>query len=105
MYLISLSPHCSELFVDQVFTTTNVDDETFKATKPYFSERELVEITIMVGMYRMLAGFLNTFAIPMEEVTDNFNSPLVMLVINLELMFYYQRKGIVEQFYHFFLKI
>ncbi len=60
------------LFVDQVFTTTNVDDETFKATKPYFSERELVEITMMVGMYRMLAGFLNTFAIPMEEVTDNF---------------------------------
>ena len=53
-------------------TTTNVDDETVKATKPYFSERELVEITMMVGMYRMLAGFLNTFAIPMEEVTDNF---------------------------------
>jgi alkylhydroperoxidase family enzyme len=53
---------CDELVVDHC-----VGAETWSALSRRFDERALIEIALVVGHYQMLAGFLNSAGLPLEE--------------------------------------
>lgn len=52
---------------DEVCTTDNVSDETWGNLKKRWSDSELVELLLLVGFYRMTAGFLNGAGVEIEE--------------------------------------
>merc|ERR1719160_2080201 len=59
-------------FVDELLHTVTVSDETFDKTARHFSNREIVELTMIPGFYRMLAGYVNVMRIPHEEAAPSF---------------------------------
>ena len=52
---------------DELFADDRVSDATWAALAERWAPSELVELVTMVGFYRMLAGFLNTFDVPLED--------------------------------------
>ena len=52
---------CDELCLHNV-----VQADTWQAMSEHWAQPELVEILVLVGHYRMLAGFLNSVALPLE---------------------------------------
>lgn len=57
-------------YVIELLENVCVSDETFDAVARHLSRREIIEITMMPGQYRMLAGFLNAMKIPVVSVVD-----------------------------------
>jgi len=53
--------------VDELCTLDCITDATWSELAARFDEPTLVEITFLVGMYRMLAGFLNSAGVALDE--------------------------------------
>jgi 4-carboxymuconolactone decarboxylase len=45
-------------FTDELLETVDVSDEVWSETAQYFSTAQLIELTMLGGLYRMIAGFL-----------------------------------------------
>ena len=53
-------------FADELCQTNTVSDATWTAMAARFSETELIEVTMLVGFYRLVAGTLNTLGIELD---------------------------------------
>jgi 4-carboxymuconolactone decarboxylase len=53
-------------FVDEVLDQVDVSDETWRAACRYWSDAQVIELTMLVGFYRMVAGFLNAVRVERE---------------------------------------
>ena len=49
--------------VDELHATHDVSDETWSAVGAHLSDRELIELVLLVGHYEMLATFITTLRI------------------------------------------
>ncbi|HVM54526.1 MAG TPA: carboxymuconolactone decarboxylase family protein [Acidimicrobiales bacterium] len=54
-------------FADELCQTNTVTDATWAALAARFDEQQLIELTILVGFYRLVAGALNTLAVELDE--------------------------------------
>jgi 4-carboxymuconolactone decarboxylase len=54
-------------FADELCQTNTVSDATWHALAPRFSEEQLIELTMLVGFYRLVAGTLNTLQVELDE--------------------------------------
>lgn len=53
-------------FADQLTAGTRVDDATWATLAGLYDEAQLLEATLLVGFYRMMAGFVNTIGVERE---------------------------------------
>lgn len=54
-------------FADEAIDAATVSDETWDALSTNHSQDQMMELILLVGFYRMLAGFLNAARVPLEE--------------------------------------
>jgi len=54
-------------FAEEICSDGKVSDETFQISKNVLSVRQIVELPFLVGYYIMLAGFLNTLEIDLDD--------------------------------------
>lgn len=54
-------------FADEQLRDGCVSDATFAAAKDRFTPRQIVELTVLVGTYAMLAGVMRTTALTLEK--------------------------------------
>ena len=54
-------------FADELCQTINVSDATWNALASRFSEEQMIELTMLVGFYRLVAGALNTLQVELDE--------------------------------------
>jgi 4-carboxymuconolactone decarboxylase len=52
---------------DSLVEGFEVSDEIWSELAARFSEQQLMELTMLVGFYRMLAGVMNSLGIPVDE--------------------------------------
>lgn len=57
-------------FTDELMTGLEASDETWRNVANHHDENQMIELSLLVGYYRMLAGFLRTTRVPMEEGSD-----------------------------------
>jgi 4-carboxymuconolactone decarboxylase len=57
-------------FTDQLLAGDDVSDEAWEPVAERFREPQLIELILLVGYYRMLAGFLRSARIPVEDTVD-----------------------------------
>lgn len=60
---------CSIRYVHQLLAEQGVDDDLFQRVLDHFGPVGAVDLTTLVGFYRMLAGIINTFGVELEEDT------------------------------------
>jgi 4-carboxymuconolactone decarboxylase len=53
-------------FADELCQTNNVTDATWAALAARFDEQQLIELVMLGGFYRMVAGALNTLGIELD---------------------------------------
>ena len=53
--------------VDQLAGSTYVDDELWAALSAMYDDAQRIEAVMLVGFYRMVAGFVNTVGVELEE--------------------------------------
>jgi 4-carboxymuconolactone decarboxylase len=53
--------------VDELDVATDIGDDTWRALARRYDERQLIELPMLVGHYRMLAGALNALRVQVEE--------------------------------------
>ncbi|HXG51570.1 MAG TPA: carboxymuconolactone decarboxylase family protein [candidate division Zixibacteria bacterium] len=53
-------------YVDAMTTTVEVPDEVFARLRAHFTERQIVELTMLVGAYNMLTRFLKALEVDPE---------------------------------------
>jgi alkylhydroperoxidase family enzyme len=53
-------------FADELCQTNNVSDATWAPLAARFTEPQLVELTILCGFYRLVAGALNTLQVELD---------------------------------------
>jgi 4-carboxymuconolactone decarboxylase len=58
--------------VDELFTTDTITDATWKELDDQFDERQLLDVLITTGGYRMVSMALNTFGVPAEPNSEPF---------------------------------
>lgn len=54
-------------FADENLRSCSVADETFAAVRELFSPREIVELTILIGYFRMISALLTTLDVEVES--------------------------------------
>jgi 4-carboxymuconolactone decarboxylase len=54
-------------YIDGVTRDVEVDDETFAGVRALFDDTELVELTLTIGFYGMLARFLGPLQVDLED--------------------------------------
>ncbi len=54
-------------FTDEVLDATRVSDHTFSQAREEFSPREVVELLLTIGYFRMIGGLLTTLDIELDE--------------------------------------
>jgi len=59
-------------FADQLTAGTTVDDATWTALRAFYNEAQALEATILVGFYRMMAGFVNTIGVEREPAVPGW---------------------------------
>ena len=59
-------------FTDDALRNTSASDATFDAVEKHLGHRALVEITLAIGFYQMLARLLETAEVAIEEPSDSF---------------------------------
>jgi 4-carboxymuconolactone decarboxylase len=60
--------------VDEICDDDCVSDATWSALAAQWDERELVELVMLAGYYRMLAGFLNSAGVPIDDGLKGFDA-------------------------------
>ena len=53
-------------YTDEVAQNSEVTDETFRVLQQYLNEQGIVELTLLVGFYRMVARFVMTLQIEVD---------------------------------------
>ncbi len=68
------SPQDAQLLrlADEITADDRASDELTGQLAERFSDAELIEVTLLVGFYRMLAGYLNTLDVNREEGVPGF---------------------------------
>ena len=56
-------------YVDAITRQIDVPETVFAALKPYFSERQIVEVTMLISAYNMLTRFLQALRVDPEPTT------------------------------------
>jgi len=64
-------------YADEVAKEVNVTDQTFNILKGFFDERAIVELTITVGYYGMLARLLVPLQVEVDEISAGSASDLI----------------------------
>ncbi|GAA4668276.1 carboxymuconolactone decarboxylase family protein [Gordonia humi] len=54
-------------FTDELLADVDVSETTWNAVAEFLDRDEIIELTMLVGLYRMLAGFLNAARVTPEE--------------------------------------
>lgn len=54
-------------FADELCQTNGVTDATWDALAARFDEQQLIELTMLVGFYRLVAGTLNTLEVELDD--------------------------------------
>lgn len=57
---------------DEICTDDCVGDATWSRLRTQWTDAELCELVLLVGMYRMVAGFLNTMGVQLDEDTPGW---------------------------------
>src|SRR6185503_9434516 len=57
---------------DELFADDTISDGTWKALDEQFDERQLLDVLITTGGYRMVSMVLNTFGVPAEPNSEPF---------------------------------
>ena len=57
---------------DELFDADRISDTTWKALDDQFDERQLLDVLITTGGYRMVSMVLNTFGVPAEPNSEAF---------------------------------
>lgn len=57
---------------DELFVGDTISDSTWKALDEQFDERQLLDVLITTGGYRMVSMVLNTFGVPAEPNSEPF---------------------------------
>ena len=57
---------------DELFTDDRISDATWKELDEQFDERQLLDVLITTGGYRMVSMVLNTFGVPAEPNSEPF---------------------------------
>lgn len=55
------------MFTDELLQNVDVSEHTWSRASEIFGKAELVELTMLIGLYRMVAGFLNTMRVSPED--------------------------------------
>lgn len=65
----SLAPHEVDLvaLADDLCADDCVSDATWERLRPRWSDQELVELLVLAGFYRLVAGFLNSAGVQLDE--------------------------------------
>jgi 4-carboxymuconolactone decarboxylase len=63
------SPHDSALLVlaDQLIDNNDVDDAAWEAVASDHTDEQVLELLMLIGFYRMLAGVLNAVRVPLDD--------------------------------------
>ncbi len=62
--------------VDELCDDDRVSELTFARLAQRWNEAELVELVICAGFYRLVSGFLNTMAVPLDNGVPGWPSPV-----------------------------
>jgi alkylhydroperoxidase family enzyme len=57
---------------DELFADDTISDATWKVLDDQFDERQLLDVLITTGGYRMVSMVLNTFGVPAEPNSEPF---------------------------------
>lgn len=60
---------------DELFDADTITDETWAALVEQFDDRQLLDVLITTGGYRMVSMVLNTFGVPAEPNSEAFPGP------------------------------
>jgi 4-carboxymuconolactone decarboxylase len=60
---------------DELFDSDTISDGTWKALDEQFDDRQLLDVLITTGGYRMVSMVLNTFGVPAEPNSEPFPQP------------------------------
>jgi hypothetical protein len=55
---------------DELFADDTISDATWKVLDDQFDERQLLDVLITTGGYRMVSMVLNTFGVPAEPNSE-----------------------------------
>jgi 4-carboxymuconolactone decarboxylase len=58
---------------DQLATDHRLGDETWAALAEHFDDQQLIELTLLVGSYAMVAGMLNSIGVEREPGVEGFS--------------------------------
>ncbi|MWA02672.1 carboxymuconolactone decarboxylase family protein [Actinomadura sp. LD22] len=61
-------------FTDELLRDTDVSDEVWEPVARMLDQAELIELVMLVGLYRMAAGFLNTLRVVPEPYLPDWPS-------------------------------
>jgi len=64
-------------YTDEVAQNVRVTDQTFNMLKSYFNEQAIVELTITIGYYGMLARLLVPLQVEVDEISAGSASELI----------------------------
>ena len=57
---------------DELFDDDRISETTWKALDEQFDEKQLLDVLITTGGYRMVSMVLNTFGVPAEPNSEPF---------------------------------
>lgn len=62
-------------FTDELMADLEASDETWSTLAETHDVNQLIELALLVGYYQMLAGFLKTTRVPLEEGSERLPRP------------------------------
>ncbi|GAI43826.1 unnamed protein product, partial [marine sediment metagenome] len=65
------------LYVDEVAKNVSVTDETFQAVRRYLDERQIVELTLTIGWWGMLARLFVPLEVEVDEQSASSTCDLI----------------------------
>ncbi len=57
---------------DEIFAEHTLEDSTLQKLKTFYSDKLLIEITMLTGHYQMLAGVINTSGLALDASAEDF---------------------------------
>lgn len=60
------------LACDELIHNTYISENTWQLLKSHYSEKLLIEISLLIGHYQMLAGLLNSSGLTLEPYMEDF---------------------------------
>lgn len=75
MYEWSRSDRALIAMTDDICTHDCVSERTWKELRADWNDAELSELVLLVGVYRMVAGFLNTMGVELDPDTPGWPEP------------------------------